>query len=95
MIATEVMTPRLTHHARQRCQEMGLTTKRAKRVVQNADVVYPGRPTACGELTSVALWDEDPEIAVVFVPDDERGARILTVLWNGDFSRDNPPGECP
>lgn len=83
-------TPRLTEHARERCAEMGLTTKRAKRVVQNPDVVYPGRRGEGADPDAyIALSDEDTEIAVVFVP--EEPPRIITVLWNGDFSREVSP----
>lgn len=69
-------TPRLTNHARQRCAEMDVCTKRAKRIAQDPDVT---RPSGKGIL---AKADFDPEIAVVYVEQDDGQRVILTVLLN-------------
>jgi hypothetical protein len=68
-------TPRMTVHARVRCLEMGISTKRAKRVVQNRTGTYPGNPKD-GNNTRMVL-SADPDIAVVWAPDTNY---ILTVL---------------
>lgn len=79
-------TPRLTEHARQRCAEMGVGTKRAKRVVRSPDVCYPG--THQGELV---CYRDDDSIACAFVETDGRRV-ILTVLWKGvEFVRPPAP----
>lgn len=70
------MTPRLSVHARERCVELGISTKRAKRVVQNRTGTYP---SAVGHDNNgvVVISASDSEIAVVWDPDDNA---ILTVL---------------
>lgn len=73
MIVAERTTPRLSYHARQRCAEMGVTTKRAKRIVQDPDLVRPAQ----GALMAVS--DADPDIAVVFT--EETPPTIITVVW--------------
>lgn len=74
------MTPRMSWHARQRCQEMGISTKVAKRIVANAEVRYPGTPSANGDPTQVALWTGDERYAVVYAEADD-GPVVLTVLF--------------
>jgi hypothetical protein len=75
-------TPRVSPHARQRCQEMGISTKRAKRVVMRPDIVRPanrpGRPKGAYKM---AVSDADPEIAVVFIETRCDRPVIVTVLW--------------
>lgn len=68
-------TPKLTEHARQRCAEMGLTTRRVKRVVRDPDLVYTsyGRRLMC-------RYDE-PTFRVVV---DEYGLVITVLLWTYD-----------
>lgn len=56
-------TPRLSIHARARCVEMEVSTKRVKRIVINADVRYQQSTGV-----TIARWDEDPTLAVVYVP---------------------------
>lgn len=77
-------TPRLTHHARQRCAEMGVHTKRVKRIAADPDVT---RPSGRGIL---AKSDNDPEIAVVYVEDSPDQLVILTVLPNTDKIYNRP-----
>lgn len=69
-------TPKLTNHARQRCSEMGVATKRAKRIARDPDIT---RPSGAGIL---AKADHDPEIAVVYADDPDGSRVILTVLPN-------------
>jgi hypothetical protein len=68
-------TPKLSVHARVRCLEMGISTKRAKRVVQNRTGTYPGAPKHCNNGRMV--FSADPDIAVVWDPETNH---ILTVL---------------
>lgn len=65
-------TPKLTDHARQRCIEMGLTTRRVKRVVQEPDLAYDshGRRMMC-------RFDE-PTFRVVV---DADGLVITVLPW--------------
>jgi len=70
------MTPRLTAHARDRCAELGISTKRAKRVVQQRTGTYPGG-TKHDNNGVVVTSATESEIAVVWDPDDNC---ILTVL---------------
>lgn len=69
-------TPLLSHHARERCKEMEIRTRVAKRIVQHADCVRPGKP---GSDAMVATCDEFPEYAVVYEPGDP--AVIVTVVF--------------
>lgn len=75
---TEALTPALTAHARQRCAEMGINTKVAKRIVQHHTLVYPapfGHPPGRVLVSSVQY----PEFLVVAAEDLHL---IFTVLWN-------------
>lgn len=69
-------TPKLTNHARERCVEMHISTKRAKRVVRNADVRRPAERGAV-----LATWQGDPAIAVIYVEDQEPVPLITSVVW--------------
>lgn len=66
-------TPRLTKHAQERCAEMGITTKRAKRVVQNRTLMYAG----VHDNNGYVCMSDDPDICVVWDPETNS---ILTVL---------------
>jgi hypothetical protein len=66
-------TPVLTHHARQRCAEMGISTKVAKRIVQTASSTYTSKDGV------IHHSREHPEYAVV-TPDDNP-LLILTVVF--------------
>lgn len=74
----EPETPRMSIHARERCAEMGISTKVAKRIVQRPDLTRPGstKPGEDGRLIAVA--DAYPEYAVVFDPVD---LVIVSVLF--------------
>lgn len=74
-------TAKLTPHALQRCHEMGIRARIAKRIVRLANVVYPG-PKSHGE-NYVAICNDHPEFAVAYCPDEEGTPVILTVLYNG------------
>ena len=75
------MTPVLTRHARERCAEMGISTKVAKRIVQHARVTYRGT-NAHGGNSRVALCCDYPDYAVVFAEGDDGKAVIITVVFN-------------
>jgi len=69
-------TARLTQHARQRCDEMRVGTKRVKQLLRNPDVVrcsYNDR--------WLAVSDADPEIAVVFARQPDGTCTVITVLY--------------
>lgn len=63
---------------------MGVLTRRAKRVVQRADVRRPGRR---GDDEVLATWTGDPDIAVVYA--DGSPPTIITVVWRtvDDYTR--------
>lgn len=68
-------TPRLTKHARERCAEMGISTKVAKHIYRHADVRIPGnRDTGC----LVARSDAYPDYRVVYCETAD-GPLIVTV----------------
>ena len=70
-------TPRLSHHARERCAEMQVSTKRAKRIVRSADLRRPARDGAV-----IATSQDDPAIAVVYVSEGEGERPLITsVVW--------------
>jgi hypothetical protein len=60
-----VGTPKLTPHARQRCVEMGVGTKRVQRIVRQPDVDRPSRGRR-----RIAVRDDDPAIACVYEGDE-------------------------
>ena len=68
-------TPYLTEHARQRCSEMRVNTKRVKRIVRDPSVkhvTWDGR--------WIAMSTADPDISVVFAVNAGQ-ASVITVLW--------------
>lgn len=70
-------TPKMTRHALERCQEMGISSKVAKRIVRHATLVRPGNRITRDAY--VATSDGDPLYAVVFYPGDP--PVIVTVLF--------------
>lgn len=66
-------TPRLTDHARQRCEQMGISTKRAKRIVIGRTTTYRGSKGNSGMVCQSA----DPDFSVVWDPESNT---ILTVV---------------
>lgn len=72
------MTPRLTHHARERCAEMEIPTKVAKQIAQRGEVRYPGTRGREGGDTRVVLWSGEPEYCVVM---DAEESVVITVLF--------------
>lgn len=72
-------TPILTGHARDRCAEMGISTKVAKAILRHADVRRPAVPGLDGRIATYRLH---PDYAVVYVDavNDDRPI-ILTVLF--------------
>lgn len=67
-------TPRMTVHARTRCQEMGVRTRTAKAVVRDHTVSWVN---ADGQ--TVATSDQFPDITVVY--QDGEPPEVITVLW--------------
>ena len=74
------MTYRMSRHARDRCAEMGISTKVAKRIAREADLTYSGDPRH-GDGAVVAMCSAVPEYAVVL---DRESRVIVTVLFRTD-----------
>lgn len=73
----------LTHHARERCAEMGISTKVAKRIVQHARVTYRAANTQSQSANCrIALCCDYPEYAVVFDQEPDGRQVIVTVVFN-------------
>lgn len=70
-------TPRLSGHARERCAEMGISTKVAKRIVQ-----YPSITHSTRDDRMLAISDLYPDYAVVYADEPMTGKTIITVLFN-------------
>lgn len=68
-------TPRMSEHARQRCRDMGISTKVAKRIVQHPAITHCAK-----EGRVLVTSDKHPEYAVVYAPSDP--PVIVTVLFN-------------
>ena len=69
-------TARLTEHARRRCVEMHVGTKRVKQLLRNPDIVR----CSYGE-RFLAVADADPEIAVVYARQPDGTLTVITVLY--------------
>lgn len=69
------MTPRLTEHARERCEEMGITTDRVKRVVRDPHLAYDSKNGY-----RVVCRSDEPTFRVVISerPDE---TVVVTVIW--------------
>lgn len=97
MTAYDDPTPRLDDHARDRCREMGISTKVAKQVVRHAQVTYCGDRRKYGPDNRIAISPLYPDYAVVY--DEPRvGDRpvIRTVLFNAeDFGERAGPTYVP
>lgn len=71
-----MITPRMSHHARLRCEQMGLSTKVAKSIVRDHDVAWMN---AEGE--TVATSDRYPDVTVAYVAAVDGGYPVvMTVL---------------
>lgn len=70
----------LTDHARMRCVEMSVATKRVKRVVRNPDVDYCSTQM---DHSRRVCFRHDDTIAVVYQPGfDGEPPLVITVLWH-------------
>jgi hypothetical protein len=69
-------TPRMTRHARDRCVELGISTKRAKRIVQHRSSTYEAT-RGHGNAGLTCQSTVDPSISVVWDPITNQ---IITVL---------------
>jgi len=75
MLVREEVTPRLTTHARERCAEMGITTKVAKAIYQARDLDRPS--TKPGSDCRMATCSRLPEYAVVYFISEEDGVPVI------------------
>jgi hypothetical protein len=71
----------MTKHARERCEEMKISTKVAKAIIRNAEVTYAAK-CRDGNKAMIALWSGEPRYAVVFNPDQDTSPVVLTVIFN-------------
>lgn len=77
-------TAKLSLHARQRAEEMGIVTKRIKRVVRNPDLRFPGQ----GGRFFVCRLDE-PSFRVLINGHD--GLEVITVVpWSYERYQRHP-----
>ena len=81
------MTARLTNHARQRCDEMRINTKRVKNLVRNPDITRTSYMDRW-----LAVSDRDPEIAVVYAKQPDGTCTVITVLYR-QYDEYTRPGE--
>jgi len=70
------VTPRLSEHARARCDEMHVETKRVKRLLREPDMTRPGHEP--GRI--MAMSDKDPDLIVVYKVEDGEQI-VITVLF--------------
>lgn len=57
----------LTDHARERCAEMGISTKVAKRIWRTRQTMYPGTETSWGTQGWIVTSDQYPNYLIVVV----------------------------
>lgn len=69
----------LSHHARERCAEMGLSTKQVKRALEHVEMTYPSTDYD-GNPVKVSVAD-----GLAIVHNDE--GTVITVLWHGREGR--------
>jgi len=69
------VTARLSPHARQRCLEMHVETKRIKRLLRQPTLTY-----ATYKSRWMATSEADPEIAVVYAKSPDGTLDVITVL---------------
>lgn len=79
-------TPVMSAHALDRCREMNISTKVAKRIWRNPSVT---RPDAPGGSHRLAVWSTvEPDYAIIVDPDTPDGkAVVITVLYSEEFTR--------
>lgn len=73
-------TATMTRHARQRCESMGISTKVAKRIVANAEIVYNATRPGESEPAVLLSWQGHPEYRVVAVGYPEAPV-VVTVVY--------------
>jgi len=88
MADTSDITPIITDHARERCAQMGISTKVAKRMVRRHDIAYAGNSLAKPAL--VLMSDAEPDIAVVVTMDYQV---VITVLLRTEVQYDRDDGQ--
>lgn len=75
------LTPVMTRHARDRCAEMGISTKVAKLIHRTRDATYPGTVTKTGEQSYIAMSDLVPDYVIAYLPKVHGPDVIMTVLF--------------
>lgn len=72
-----------TQHARDRCAEMGISTKIGKRIWRNQCMTYPVTDTSWGTQATMVLSEVEPRYSLVVVITDEQ-AIAVTVAFRTD-----------
>lgn len=76
---------KITAHARQRMDEMGVPEEEVVAVVAEPELDYPCHQRyGAGRRTCIA-----GRLAIIVGPEPE--PVVITVLWRGDYSRDRAP----
>jgi hypothetical protein len=70
-------TPVMTNHARERCAEMGISTKVAKRIWRERVLTWVDRPGSDCHLA----FSSDPDYGVVYTTDAAGRVVIVTVVF--------------
>lgn len=78
-------TPKMSNHALERCKEMGVQAKRAKRIVRFPDQTWES------DGGYIAIRSDEPEIAVVYAIEGSVKV-IVTVVWRTQDQYHRVPG---
>jgi hypothetical protein len=76
------ITAVMSRHARERAAEMGICTKRIKRMLRNPSVNHVTRDNRF-----IAMSTAEPTIAVVYAIEDGQPT-VVTVLWRSEVRYD-------
>lgn len=74
------LTPRMTRHALERCQEMGIPARLAKAIWRKATMTYPSR-SKDGREGLIATSDLFPGYAIVVAPAYDGHPTVITVVF--------------
>lgn len=82
------LTPRMTRHALERCQEMGIPARLAKAIWRKATTTYPS-PSRNGREGLVVSSDLFPEYAIIVAPAHDGHPTVVTVVFRtqDDYTR--------
>lgn len=82
---TERPTPTMSPHARERCAEMGISTKVAKRIARRYDVRYCTTQRKYPDRYLLTSREHPDYVVVTHEPEGEHGSvEVVTVLFKTD-----------